>query len=92
MRNWVYYMQEGLKSMWSKKPTKRTTLAGVEILKKKKKHEFTSDVIKFNQEGVVHKNHPFTDREFDGAFKECGCLPDCGCKETKKDNLKGWLP
>ena len=60
--------------------------------KKKKKHEFTSDVIKFNQEGVVHKNHPFTDREFDGAFKECGCLPDCGCKETKKDNLKGWLP
>ena len=62
------------------------------IWKKKKKHEFTSDVIKFNQEGVVHKNHPFTDREFDGAFKECGCLPDCGCKETKEDNLKGWLP
>ena len=49
--------------------------------KKKKKHEFTTDVIKFNQEGVVHKNHPFTEREFDGAFKECGCLPDCGCKE-----------
>ena len=47
----------------------------------KKKHEFTTDVIKFNQEGVVHKNHPFTEREFDGAFKECGCLPDCGCKE-----------
>ena len=22
MRNWVYYMQEGLKSMWSKKPKK----------------------------------------------------------------------
>ena len=20
MRNWVYYMQQGLKSMWSKKP------------------------------------------------------------------------
>ena len=49
--------------------------------KKKKKHEFTSDVIKFNKDGVVHKNHPFKDREFDGAFKECGCLPDCGCKE-----------
>ena len=50
-------------------------------LKIKKKHEFTTNVIKFNQEGVVHKNHPFTEREFDGAFKECGCLPDCGCKE-----------
>ena len=25
-------------------------------------------------------------------YKECGCLPDCGCKETKDDKLKGWLP
>jgi len=58
----------------------------------KKKHEYTTDVIKFNQEGVVHEKHPFKSREFDGAFKECGCLPDCGCKETKKDNMKGWLP
>ena len=68
---------------WTKqqKKKKRTTLAGVKISKKKKEHEFTTDVIKFNQEGVVHKNHPFTEREFDGAFKECGCLPDCGCKE-----------
>ena len=40
-----------------------------------------ADEVKFNKEGVVHKNHPFKDREFDGAFKECGCLPDCGCKE-----------
>ena len=66
------------------KSNSRTTVAGVEISKKKKHksdHEFTTDVIKFNQEGVVHKNHPFTEREFDGAFKECGCLPDCGCKE-----------
>ena len=74
-----------LEQVWSsKKPKKKTTLAGVEISKKKKHksdHEFTTDVIKFNQEGVVHKNHPFTEREFDGAFKECGCLPDCGCKE-----------
>ena len=66
-KNWVYYMQEGLRNMFRKKP-------------KKKKHEFTSDVIIFNKEGVVHKNHPFKDREFDNAFKECGCLPDCGCK------------
>ena len=62
------------------------------IWKKKDKHTFTSDVITFNKEGVVHEKHPFKSREFDGAFKECGCLPDCGCKETKKDNLKGWLP
>ena len=70
-----------LEHITNKKSKKKTTLAGVEISEKKKKHEFTSDKIKFNQEGVVHKNHPFTDREFDGAFKECGCLPDCGCKE-----------
>ena len=84
IKNWVYYMQRGLQSMWSKKPTKRTTVTGIEISEKKKHksdHEFTTDVITFNQEGVVHKNHPFTEREFDGAFKECGCLPDCGCKE-----------
>ena len=73
-----------LEHVWGSKKeieTTRKNLAGVEILKNKKKHKFTSDVIKFNQEGVVHKNHPFTDREFDGAFKECGCLPDCGCKD-----------
>ncbi len=23
MKNWVYYMQEGLKSMWKKKPKKK---------------------------------------------------------------------
>jgi hypothetical protein len=77
-------MQRGLQSMWSKKPTKRTTLTGIEISEKKKHksdHEYTTDVITFNKEGVVHKNHPFTEREFDGAFKECGCLPDCACKE-----------
>ena len=67
-----------LKSIWKKKevPDYRTI----------------TDEVKFNKEGVVHKNHPFKDREFDGAFKECGCLPDCGCKETKEDKLKGWLP
>jgi hypothetical protein len=67
-KNWVYYMQEGIKSMWKKKkvvPPYRTV----------------TDEVKFNSEGVVHKKHPFTEREFDGAFKECGCLPDCGCKE-----------
>jgi len=68
-------------SQWPKKSKKRTTLVGMEISEKQKEHKFTTDVIKFNQERVVHKDHPFTEREFDGAFKECGCLPDCGCKE-----------
>ena len=76
-----------LEQVWSsKKPKKRTTLTGIEISEKKKHksdHEYTTDVITFNKEGVVHKKHPFKSREFDGAFKECGCLPDCGCKETK---------
>lgn len=79
MKNWVYYMQRGLQSMWKKKPKKRTTLVGIEI--GEGKHKSVTDKVTFNSEGVVHKNHPFKDREFDGAFKECGCLPDCGCKE-----------
>ena len=73
-----------LDQVFGDKKENRTTLTGIEISekKKKKKHEYTTDVITFNKEGVVHKNHPFTEREFDGAFKECGCLPDCGCKDS----------
>ena len=67
-----------LKSIWKKKEVPD--------------YRMITDKVKFNKEGVVHENHPFKDREFDGAFKECGCLPDCGCKETKEDKLKGWLP
>ena len=67
MKNWVYYMQEGLKSMWKKKEVPD--------------YRFITEEITFNKLGAVHKNHPFKEREFDGAFKECGCLPDCGCKE-----------
>jgi len=70
MKNWVYYMQRGLQSMWSKKPKKRTTLAGIEISEKQTEHEFTTDVITFNKLRRVPKDHPFRDREFDGAFKE----------------------
>ena len=72
------WIHSGVKSIWKKKevPDYRTI----------------TDEVKFNKDGVVHKSHPFKTREFDGAFKECGCLPDCGCKETKEDNLKGWLP
>ena len=81
MRLFAAILEEVNRLTKQQKKKKKTTLAGVEISIKKKKHEFTTDVIKFNQEGVVHKNHPFTEREFDGAFKECGCLPDCGCKE-----------
>ena len=38
--------------------------------KRKEKHKFTSEVIKFNKLGGVPKDHPFTHREFPGAFKE----------------------
>ena len=56
---------------------------------KEKEYKTITDEVKFNKSGVPKD---FKDREFDGAFKECGCLPDCGCKETKEDKLKGWLP
>ena len=72
-----------LEQVWGSKKeieSTRKTLAGVEI-SENKKHRSITEEVKFNSEGVVHKNHPFKEREFDGAFQECGCLPDCGCKE-----------
>ena len=69
MKNWVYYMQRGLRAMWSKKPKKRTTLTGIEISENKKEHEYTTNVITFNKEGGVPKGHPFIDREWKGALK-----------------------
>mgnify|MGYP006173823781 FL=1 len=57
-KNWVYYMQEGLKAMWKKKEVpdyrREKNLAKL-----------------YNQEKVF--------KPID--YKECGCLPDCGCKE-----------
>ena len=56
-------------SIFSKSNSKRTTLTGIEISEKKKKHEYTTDVITFNKEGGVPKGHPFIDREWKGALK-----------------------
>jgi len=84
IKNWVYYMQRGLQSMWKSKSTsdyKDEIIYSNSKPKKKKEYKTITDEVKFNQEGIVHKNHPFTEREFDGAFKDCECLPDCGCKE-----------
>ena len=61
MRNWVYYMQEGLKSMWSKKP--------------KKNKKYAIDFNDRTREEKIKKVFETID------YKECGCLPDCGCKE-----------
>ena len=51
------------------KNNSRTTLTGIEISEKKKKHEYTTDVITFNKEGGVPKGHPFIHREWKGALK-----------------------
>ena len=56
-------------SIFSKSSSKRTTLTGIEISEKNKKHEYTTDVITFNKEGGVPKGHPFIDREWKGALK-----------------------
>ena len=58
-----------LDQVFSDKKENRTTLAGIEISEKKKKHEYTTDVITFNKEGGVPKGHPFIDREWKGALK-----------------------
>ena len=62
IKNWVYYMQQGLQSMWkSKSIPDLGNIIKDEIIysepKKKKEYKTTN------------------------AFKECECLPDCGCKE-----------
>ena len=73
LKNWVYYMQRGLQSMWSKKP--------------KTNKKYVIDLNDRTREEKIKKVFEITD------IKECGCLPDCGCKETKgDDNMKGWLP
>ena len=63
MRNWIYYMQEGLKSMWKKK----------EVPDYKKEYPYN---IEFG-DGRTEKEMDKMQKE----LMECGCLPDCGCKE-----------
>ena len=63
MRNWIYYMQEGLKSMWKKK----------EVPDYKKEYPYN---IEFGN-GKTKKEMDKMQEE----LMECGCLPDCGCKE-----------
>ena len=58
-----------LEQVFSDKKENRTTLTGIEISEKNKKHEYTTDVIRFNKEGGVPKGHPFIDREWKGALK-----------------------
>ena len=72
MRNWVYYMQEGLKSMWKKKEVSELRVvddAGVDI----KTGKYVGD----NRPPHLAKGKVFEPID----FKECGCLPDCACKE-----------
>jgi len=59
IKNWVYYMQRGLQSMWKSKSTS----------------DYKDEIIYSNSKTSK------TDKKFDDALKECGCLPDCGCKE-----------
>ena len=58
-----------LEQVFSDKKENRTTLSGIEISEKNKKHEYTTDVIRFNKEGGVPKGHPFIDREYPDSFK-----------------------
>ena len=58
-----------LDQVFGDKKENRTTLTGIEISENNKKHEYTTDVIRFNKEGGVPKGHPFIDREWKGALK-----------------------
>jgi hypothetical protein len=93
MRNWVYYMQEGLKSMWKKKE-----VSDYKTLNNDDPYCYKMDcgnkVNILNEFCDIHKEkeYPYniefgdgrTEKEMDKMQKElmdCGCLPDCGCKE-----------
>ena len=60
IKNWVYYMQRGLQSMWKSKSV--------------------PDLENTIRDEIIHSNSNI-DKKFDSDYKECGCLPDCGCKE-----------
>jgi hypothetical protein len=64
LKNWVYYMQQGLKSMW----------------KSKEVPDYREKEYPYN----IEFGDGRTKKEMDKMQKElmeCGCLPDCGCKD-----------
>ena len=63
IKNWVYYMQQGLQSMWPKK----------------KKSPLDKGRIATSNEGFTGWSTSGPKKKI--KFKECGCLPDCGCKK-----------
>ena len=113
-KNWVYYMQKGLKSIWKKKEVpdyrREKNLAKLynqekNLLQQKKEEKVfelgddnwaTPDDKKNDEEHLKNirseEEYPYNIEFGDGRTKEemdkmqdelmeCGCLPDCGCKE-----------
>jgi len=75
-KNWVYYMQKGLKSMWK--------LNFKSMSKKKEVPDYRREknlAKLYNQEKSLLQRKK-EEKVFEPIeFKDCGCLPDCGCKE-----------
>jgi uncharacterized protein (DUF2344 family) len=86
LKNWVYYMQRGLQSMWSKKPkgNKKYAIDLNDRTREKKINEkWTENALDLGRISAFSKVNK---RNKEIAFEitdieECGCLPDCGCKE-----------
>jgi hypothetical protein len=73
MRNWVYYMQQGLQGMWKKKEVSEPRVvddAGVDI----KTGKYVGDPGYTVSWRPPTRSGPYVDST------ECDCLPDCGCK------------
>ena len=68
MKNWVYYMQRGLQSMW-----KRKSIPDLGNIIK--------DEIIYSESKKKHEKKVFAEALETIDYQECGCLPDCGCKE-----------
>ena len=78
IKNWVYYMQRGLQSMWKKKeePTMEA-LHNIRIPGRNYPKDTKFRVV--DEAGVDIETGKYVGDPID--YKECGCLPDCGCKE-----------
>ncbi len=87
LKNWVYYMQRGLQSMWKSKEVPDYRKESYKDIEKKWRQDDASELLDEIDPHYVKREKNWSQKKHEQKvfetidFKECGCLPDCGCKE-----------